>query len=368
MASIRLLHIADVHLDAPFRWLGDRGKEQRGQLKETFRGIIDLALEERVDVFLVAGDLFDSNSPSQGTIDLVQTQLRRLDTPVFLLPGTHDCLDDSSVYRKLNIAGSNIHIFDPSQTSFEVNDLDLTVHGRANVTRTSWRSPLDGLSKSAAARFNVALAHGSMAMPGTEDDFPLTRGEIGASGMDYVALGHWHSCQEYSAAATKAFYSGPPELLAEGQSGCALLVELGQDGATVERRYVGRRSYTSLDVALDGMRSVEEIRERIKRLGDENLVLSVTLSGLRSLDLVVDAAELARELSEYFFHVKVQDRSQALVSPEDITGFSEKLVIGQFVRRMMALIDQAATPEDRRIRENALQIGVALLQGRDVLR
>jgi len=370
MASLRLIHIADVHLDAPFRWLGTRGREQRAQLKATFRAIVDLALAERVDAFLVAGDLFDSNSPSHDTVDLVRAQLDRLGVPIFLLPGTHDCLDDNSIYRKAHLAGSggeSVHVFDGNRTAFELSGLGLTVHGRANLTKTSRASPLDGLRKNPDTRYNVALAHGSLAMLGAEDDFPVAPGDIRGSGMDYVALGHWHSCRDCSAGPTRAFYSGPPELLGEGEQGCVLLVELAEAGARVERRHVGRRRHDRLELALDTIRSVEEIRERICGRRDPDLILSVALSGLRPLGLVVDPAELSRELSEGFFALRVDDRSHPSLSADDLSAFPEKLVIGQFVRRMSGLISEAATPEERRVREAALQVGVALLQGKRVL-
>ncbi len=371
--SLKLLHIADVHLDAPFRWLGARGKEQRKQLRETFRAVVDLALQERVDAFLVAGDLFDSNSPSQDAVDVVQAQLRRLDVPVFLLPGTHDCFDEGSIYRKVDFVatiGSHVHVFKGhSQTSVEVSKLGLTVHGRANLTKTSNSSPLRGLTRNPGTPFNVALAHGSLAMPHAEDDFPVAPADIGSSGMNYVALGHWHSYRECSSGSRKACYPGPPELLAEGELGCVLLLELTEGGTRVEQRRVRRRHHDRLEIPLDGVQSVEEVVQRISSLRDGDLILSVTLSGLRTLDLLVEPAKLSLELSDRFFALRIDDRSHPQVSSEVMQSFPDNTVTGQFVRRMNVLIDEVADdPEQRRMRESALQIGVALLQGRKVLR
>jgi DNA repair exonuclease SbcCD nuclease subunit len=191
---MKLLHIADVHLDAPFRWLGSKGKDQRRQVKDTFRATVDLALEERVDAVLVAGDLCDCNSPPQDTLDFLRSELNRLNVPVFVLPGTHDCYDATSVYRKIDVFHSpQIHVFDETHTSFEIDSLSLTVHGKANRTNAAPINPLSGLERNPATQFNVAIAHGSLAMPGTENDYPLKRSDIEISKMDYVALGHWHS-------------------------------------------------------------------------------------------------------------------------------------------------------------------------------
>ena len=68
---MRFLHAADVHLDSP---CSSRSETVRHRLRDAsrlaFRRLVDLALSERVDVALIAGDLFDDerlsfhNSPT----------------------------------------------------------------------------------------------------------------------------------------------------------------------------------------------------------------------------------------------------------------------------------------------------------------
>ena len=103
MAGLRLLHTADVHLGAPFGFLGRRGREQRDQLKATFSRVIDLALTSQVDALLIAGDLFDSAYPQPGLVGEVVYQLRRLDGEgiwTFIVPGTHDRLQAGRRIRR----------------------------------------------------------------------------------------------------------------------------------------------------------------------------------------------------------------------------------------------------------------------------
>ena len=58
---LRLIHTADVHLGARHADLGEQASAQRERQFAAFKATIDLALAEKVDLFLVAGDLFDSN-------------------------------------------------------------------------------------------------------------------------------------------------------------------------------------------------------------------------------------------------------------------------------------------------------------------
>jgi len=43
--------------------------------------------------------------------------------------------------------------------------------------------------------------------------------EIANFGFDYLALGHWHSFQDFSQGNTKAFYCGSPEPISMDQKG-----------------------------------------------------------------------------------------------------------------------------------------------------
>jgi len=60
METIKLLHIADVHIGAPFQFLGRRGGEQRLALREALARVALIAREERYHLLVIAGDLFDS--------------------------------------------------------------------------------------------------------------------------------------------------------------------------------------------------------------------------------------------------------------------------------------------------------------------
>ena len=65
---MKIFHIADVQLGKQFKYLGDKARVQREQVKETFHRVLSMAVDEKVGVIAVAGDLFDTNYPS---LDLV---------------------------------------------------------------------------------------------------------------------------------------------------------------------------------------------------------------------------------------------------------------------------------------------------------
>src|SRR5215218_7377884 len=59
---LRILHTADVHLGARHADLGEQASAQRERQFGAFKASVDLAISKKVDVFLIAGDLFDSNT------------------------------------------------------------------------------------------------------------------------------------------------------------------------------------------------------------------------------------------------------------------------------------------------------------------
>ena len=141
MAGLRLLHTADVHLGAPFGFLGRRGREHREQLKATFSRVIDLAITSQVDALLIAGDLFHSPYPQPGLVGEVVYQLRRLDSEgiwTLLVRGTHDRMLPGGVYEGGDFSSRpRLHVFrDGEMAPFSVGGLDLDVYGMAVTVDT----------------------------------------------------------------------------------------------------------------------------------------------------------------------------------------------------------------------------------------
>ena len=365
---MRMLHTSDVQLDAPFHFLGDKGQRHRQQLRETFRRIVDMAVEAEFDLLLITGDLFNDNRPRQDTLDFVASQLGRLDIPVCILPGNHDCYDGTSAYRKARFPDNAI-IFTEQPTIREFAELDVAVYGNAILSTQSRLSPLRGLTRTGTTRWHVAMAHGNLVRPDIVDPLrPLRPEEISASGMDYVAMGDWHAFADYSQGRVKAFYSGAPEPTAVDQKGAGYVacIEMDGNGVQVHPELVGTVSTDEIPVEISG-KSVAQIVEEFQARADPNLMLKVTLSGLMDPGAVLDTEKLEQELASYFYHIECSDQSHpqlATISPDD---FAEELVVGKFVRLMQSRIKDATDDTQRRQAEQALQVGVALLQGKRVL-
>ena len=120
------------------------------------------------------------------------------------------------------------------------------------------------------ATWRIGLLHAAIAIPGRtdHDEVVVTVDEIAASGLDYLALGHWHAAQVAKAHGVTYAYAGAPEPVAVDQdrAGKVLLVTLEQRAeirtVTVEERVVGRTTFERLEIdAADGRVAARPDRE-----------------------------------------------------------------------------------------------------------
>jgi DNA repair exonuclease SbcCD nuclease subunit len=384
---LRLLHTADVHLGARHADLGDRAATQRERQFAAFVATIDLALAEKVDLVLIAGDLFDSNVQPKRSVERAAAQLQRLVEArirLVIAPGTHDVFDRASIYRAYDIpalagaVGSDlVTVLDPDHPDVHLKSLDAVVHGRCFATKRAPHSPLEGLdtSKDDRATWHIGLLHAALAIEGRTDgdDVVVTNDEIAATHLDYLALGHWHSTQKGKAGKTSWAYSGAPEPIAMDQDGAGnvLLVSLdeveGKHRVSIEERRVGRTRVEKVQMDAGSVGSQPSLTAKLAERADPDLVLDVEITGVKPDDLDVHADEVEAELAERFLKLRVRDRSVAPL-PEG-PAVSADTVLGAFIRDLEAQIaeaeasDDAATSNELR---DALRLGRLLLTGTEV--
>lgn len=115
MTEVRFLHIADLHLDSPFKGISaipkNRWQNIRESTFEAFTRIIEYAVENKPDFVLIVGDIYDGENRSLRAQHLFQKGMDALHTagiPVFICYGNHDHLSGSWVRFQLP---DNVYVF-----------------------------------------------------------------------------------------------------------------------------------------------------------------------------------------------------------------------------------------------------------------
>ncbi len=368
--NLKILHTADIHLGARFVGLGEKGAEQRRCLRDVLQEITHLALTSRVEAVLVAGDLFDNLSPSPESLAAVEQALSALsagDIPLVAIAGTHDGLEKNRVWEQLVPAHpGRLILLTPEAPAWKNSSGSLVVQGVSLQNAGSPARPLADLRRTPDPGWQVGVAHASLEIgQGSANEARFSPAEVEATDLDYLALGHWHGLRDCSQGRVTAWYSGPPEMIAldEAQAGQCLLVTLEEGRRPqVAPQRVGRR--TLLTLTLEAAQ-LETLPERARSLADPNAVLELTLQGLLPAQAFIPLPELQKSLAAYFFHVRIKDQSVNEFSPRELERYPETTAIGRFVRLLLQEIERAEG-QRRQDLQQALHLGLAMLQGREV--
>jgi exonuclease SbcD len=181
----RILHTADLHV----AFLGDKGCR-------ALESVVDTAIKKRVDLLLIAGDLFDHNRVEDILLEFVRAQFWRLPIPIVVLPGNHDCLTLDGVLSRTEFWKScrNLHVFQHTGgETLNLPFLNVSIWGKPIDSYLGDIHPMQGKSQHIDNSFwNIAVAHGYFVDNDTPrfPSFHITEQEIAENHWDYVALGH----------------------------------------------------------------------------------------------------------------------------------------------------------------------------------
>jgi DNA repair protein SbcD/Mre11 len=364
--EIRVLHMADLHLEWPFG-SGSSSRLRREELKDVAAGVIDLAVRERVQVLLLAGDLYEHAHATRGTAKFLDDQFRRIpDVHVFISPGNHDPYLEGSYWQTYPWA-PNVHIFGPEPDRVDLPDLPVSVWGwgfGAFEVR-SWQ--LAGLRPPASPdRINLAVIHG-----GDAAYHPFGPAELDELGMDYIALGHIHKTGTVleKAGRVVARYSGSPEALSFGEPGehGVYVGPVSKEGARLAFVVTGRRRYITEEVDVSGAVSLDDVAAAILQVDSPTErarhCYRLHLTGFVDPGLAVDTTVLTERLAGQFYLLKLSNQTEPDWDLAELAR--ERSARGLFVQRLLAMEDAAEDDlaAQRRIRR-ALALGLAAFAGK----
>lgn len=363
---MKLLHFADLHLDAQFAWAPAAvAGRRRDALRSALVRIVDLAAERDVDAIVCAGDLFEHERVTPDTVAFMRSQFERAGRPVYISPGNHDHCSARSVYRLADWP-ANVHIFSTDRLTPVALGDGVTLWGAAHLVPANTGDFLEGFTTDRPG-LNLALFHGSerselaMLGEGRQPHAPFEAAELERAGLDHAMVGHYHR----PADEPRHTYPGNPAPLTFGETGerGAVIFTIGPDGA-LERERVSVSDGTGLhavDVDLSGCQGSAECVERTSAaLAGLRGSARVRLTGEVSPDVILQARQV-RDASPDLDEVLVDDSGLAVAYDfEQIAR--ERSVRGQFVLDVQA--DASLESDERRL---ILTAGLRALDGRSDL-
>jgi DNA repair exonuclease SbcCD nuclease subunit len=389
---VTCLHAADVHLGLRTTRFDPKSAQKVREARfQALDNVLRTAREERADLLLVAGDLFDDHAVDGLTARRAFEMLEAAPMPVYVLPGNHDPLLAGTVWDRppWNADPPRLTVLrrpEPVTALPGVVVLPCPVFAKTSLNDpTAWiaREPPNG------AVIRIGLAHGSLKV---RDDLPADDHLIPPRaardlGLDYLALGHWHGRRLFpepdgpmrtaypgvpepmrypGASETRTGwlpYSGGarPEFLDAGK-GEVLVVKVERPGEAPNVRPVEvghliweeeRRDLRSED---DLARLIAEVATRPML---ERRLLRLCLTGVLAASAMARLEELRQILGGRYFLGEMDDAGlHVQPSPEEV-----EQVAGQgVVRRVLGALQAEAAGSDPALKRRAERALVLLYQ------
>ncbi len=391
---ITLLHTADWQLGARFAQFGpEAARMLRAARQATLRKALDAARAHRVDAFLIAGDLFENNLVDEAEVAAALRAFADFpEIPIYIVPGNHDpYTGPDCVWERPSVKSAPAHV----RVLRRAEPVDL---GAAwllpspltqKVSRTDPSQVLGRLAgelpdATAPAKIRVGLTHGSLAIEGLhkEDDFPIAPDAATRAGLDYLAIGHWHSW--FEADGGRVLMPGTPERDAFDTRDCghAALVRIDAPGALprLERLPLGTLAWREIVLDLAEAEASRPLTERLLDESTPETILRLSLRGSAPSALLEETRQfLSRRLTAFPIHL-LDDRATLEMSELECRALVESQpVLAQVLadlEQIEALLAQtpatgawgvpspfdsartAALLKDLKINEQALDAGV----------
>jgi len=371
-APAKILHVADVHLDRPFVGLPlQDARARRRELRDALDRCLDLAVERRVDVVTIGGDLWEDEHVTPDTCRWVADRLGRVDLPVVLVAGNHDPLRPGGPYERVAWP-ANVWVL-PAEVGLQRHEV-----GSLNIWGMSWgtvpltAAALDAFTAPDDGAAHVLLLHGTEASAAFDDTAHcrFTASAVRDAGFDLCLAGHLHAA---GVREDVVVYPGSPEPLAWDETGrhAVALVELATGASPrVELIDMNRRRYAQAVVDCSGASSSADLERALSDAieqaaadgGGDGLCLRAVLRGRVEPGCRVDLAGLSTAGADLIL-LDLRDETEQAFDLELLA--SQPTALGAFVCDLRERIDGCEEPELSRL-ELALDLGLRAMHGDDL--
>ncbi|MBQ2793240.1 MAG: metallophosphoesterase [Clostridia bacterium] len=353
---MKILHTADLHLGAALntKLSPEKIRERRVELFTTFENMAAHADIHGARLFIIAGDLFDTRRLTVRDVErVIHVIASHPETDFLYLPGNHE---KNALLESGRELPENLKIFGKNWTYFTYGNL--TVAGRSELS-----ADMFGTLSVIPSQKTVVVLHG--AVGDKSDGVTVGLRDARELGIDYIALGHYHSYGAYEVdEGCTAVYSGTPEGRGFDECGTKGYVIVDTDGArTLHRFYpIAKRTVQLVSVDISYLSTQGEIQdaveERLRGIPSADIVRAV-ITGRRAQDLFPDGERIEARYRDRFYYFEIKDESRTEINPEAYKY--DKSLKGEFIR--LCISDTELSDEDR---EKIIRAGVSALLGEDI--
>lgn len=329
---VRFLHTADWQLGMTRRYLSEEAQARFSAARlNVIEEIGNLAINEGCQFVVVCGDVFESNQVVRRVITRAFEKMAAIpEVKFYLLPGNHDPLDASSIYRSSTFTQNqpdNVKVLDASEPVQALPGVELIPAPWPNKHPTSdlVADAYQGLGPTCAVR--IVVGHGAIDSMSPSPNDPKLIGlerleeKIRAGLIHYVALGDRHSTTDVGATG-KVWYAGAPEPTDynETDPGKVLFVDVDAKNVSVEDRQLGTWRFVSHVWQLSSDDDLDALEEWFSALSNKDrAIVKVALVGQVSLAQKARLDSILEHNDDLFAALDTWERrSELVIVPDDL--------------------------------------------------
>lgn len=275
---VQFLHTADWHVGMAFTGFEASAPRMQQKRFTAASNVVKIAKNEKVDFVLIAGDIFDSDYVDARTRRQVVEILNSFaPIPVYLISGNHDPFMPGGVWERKELLDIKEHVRVIKQDCrIEVGE-EVVLYASPIRQKTSDLDPTEWIPAEAdAGKIRIGLAHGSLPFNPQDAVFPIAVDRCQKSGLDYLALGDWHSALQSG----NIVYSGCMEPTKFGLTdpGKVALVKIDCRGAKPIVRFEnsGVLAWKLIEMSIEDESDVDELVSQLQDIKDiSNTVLKI---------------------------------------------------------------------------------------------
>lgn len=319
---MRFLHTADWQIGMKAAHVGPAGERVRDERFAAARRVIELANREPVDFVLVAGDTFENNAVDRTLVQRVADILGNATCSVFVISGNHDPLVPGSVWEhpswrslpRVQLLRDRRPVEIPGGLLYPCPILE----------KHSPRDPTAWIDAREQSGICIGLAHGTvLGVAQDELDYPIARDAAQRGGLDYLAIGHWHSFAPIQSGneAVRLAYSGTHEQTKFGErdSGHVALVEIESRGAVPNLKPIrtGGLTWWAVKETLRAPGDLAHVRQSIESSPEPNaMLMELILSGILYPSEQEELTRLREIAQSRLLYARIDD-SQLIPPPDE---------------------------------------------------
>ena len=351
---MKFVHIADIHFDTPFTFLGGNenlGDIRRIEQRQAFKQVIDYIKEKQIPYLFIAGDLYDQQYVKETTIEYINNLFKTIpETKIFLSPGNHDPFIKNSYYNNFEW-NNNVYIFNSDIGFYEFEDIDIYGFGFNNFYCNNFN--VENIKIKNKNKINILVIHGDIdASKNSEILYnPVTKNELASLGFDYIAMGHIHKRQVIN---ENIVYPGSLVSLGFDEPGEHGMIEANIEKNNLQINFtkLDTRIFEEKNIDISNLNTLEELVEYINNINlEENKMYKIILQGTRNFE--IEENKILKLINRTNI-LKIKNNTKIKYDLEQLS--KQNNLKGIFVKEMLILLEQ--NPNNKNVIEKALEIGL----------